>query len=317
MSRTTFIAIQTVDEFLALSHMERSTLVKFHESFKSKSDPKERLQQLIIENGHSVTGNQYLPFIIKASHTDELFAAFCASPVFNERWKVGAAEHLLRICIKLGLPTFDMEFENSLSCFDHLRGMFLYIEALKISEHTGTQFPISAIGYLKLAITKYRSIHALQAYNRYRHQEIDAELNKPEPNYGAIESYYLDIIADCQLMTKDYGSFAYMMMADAEVRFALTLSSKPDKTAKECASIHHFFSQASESCHQADKQIVASAAAIAFASLDRGLGVTNHFGITEPREARRAVTALMTGTSTEEDLIAGRSGTTPATSYGK
>ncbi|MDF1655234.1 MAG: DUF5630 domain-containing protein [Coxiellaceae bacterium] len=317
MSRALFTAVQSIDDFLTLNALDRITLNKFTASTESTEDPLERMQLLIRENGHIMADDRHLPFIIKASHHNDIFAAFCATEPFKERWGVVSATQMILLCSKLALPTFDLELKNSISAFNHMCGLYLCVKSLKVAElFPDTEFPPLVAKYLEYAFTTHRSIHALQRYNAYRYQEIDKELAKPEPDFEIIESSYLEIIASCQSMIKDYGSYACMMLAEANTRAALFYSKKPDKTAKECRQAHHFFSLAMRSCEKANAKMAESESAIAFASLNQGLGASNSFGFTEPLEAKITITRLMTGCVTEAEAKAGDHATRPATMPG-
>ncbi|MDF1758981.1 MAG: DUF5630 domain-containing protein [Coxiellaceae bacterium] len=317
MSRATFTAVQSIGEFLALSGLERTALDKFSEPTESITDPLERMQHLFKEAGDLMASNQHPAFIIKAGLYSQPFKTFCSTAPFDAQWSILSCSQMLLLCGRLKLPTFNLEFKNSISPLDHMCGLYLCNESLKIAKRfTGDEFPSLAAGYLLHAVTAHRSIHALQHYNAYRYQEISKELAKPAPDFEKVKDSYMEMIADCKSMTKDYGSYAYMMLAEANTRMALFFSNKPDKTARECRQASHFFTQAIDNCREADKLIITSAPAITFASLNQGLGASNSFGFSEPTAAKIAIQGMEGGLLTEAEAKAGDHATRPATMPG-
>jgi hypothetical protein len=133
--------------------------------------------------------------------------------------------------------------EDRVNPFDLLRGAFFFHKSQLVREESGVKFLHSELLFLKEAI-KYDSIHAVEQYNSYLSQKIEESNSKEEKKY-----LFKEIINNCKNMLELYGSYAYMMLAEAFYHYAEFYLEHNEwqraqftiiaaKTAIECAQLY-------------------------------------------------------------------------------
>lgn len=230
-------------------------------------------------------GFKKLDLIVSVAHARPAFAAICQKKEYDEYWSK------MVLPLKSALIEWDDEkicvvlssgINKAISSFDFVRGLYFFQKSREV--HKALNMPAdkpsySEIEFLKKAM-EYHSIHAMQQYHKYRYQSIsDSEDGKKA---------LIDIISDCKNMLDLYGSYAYMMLAEAYVHYAMA----KEKASKEAEKV---YAAALAACDEAENHLISSQDAINDASLGAGLGYSNSYGISNPKEAKEVITQIIAG----------------------
>lgn len=124
---------------------------------------------------------------------------------------------------------------------------------------------------------EFNSIHATQRHQQYVYKQIDNCLIT-----DADEQLYMlkTVIANCKKVIDAYGSYAYLMLADAYVHYAMWSLERGDRKIAEQA-----VNAALKSCELAQRYLEQSDASIHNASLGGGLICSNSFSADTPEKA--------------------------------
>jgi hypothetical protein len=158
--------------------------------------------------------------------------------------------------------------QPGIPCFDLMRGIYFFYQSQtqKIHNDAKEEKTIDRLSLLEKAI-QYRSIHAMQYHHEVCYQEIETDTtNAP--------ILFKEIIQNCNSILPFYGSFAYVMLAEAYCRYAYWSSKNNDLTA---ATTH--FQSARTCCNYAEKYFTASKFSIHNASFGKGLKASNSLGL--------------------------------------
>lgn len=226
-------------------------------------------------------------WIVNLCRYDEAFARYCASDALKAHWVVPIQQQLGALChyfecaeSYLGEAySCEVDLECGIGMTEHFCGLNLLLKAIDLCKAgVETELSPEANALLLEAIAQFKSIHALQYYNRYRYQQIEQLKLAAQENFDDIVASFSSIIADCEKMVSHYGNYALMMVAEAHLRYANFLRELPDKSTKQCQIILTAFARARNVCSRIGPMFEKNEAVIAFASLGRGLASSNAFG---------------------------------------
>jgi hypothetical protein len=216
---------------------------------------------------------EFISFVIKVANVNKEFEIMCKKPEYDGLW----GEQYRLVGYKL---TYDLEkcvnlLPHKSNNFDLLRGIYFYMESQKVRDELKSCFSSQEILFLEEAM-KYKSVHATQEYNYYLFFEAleNSFLSIPEKT-----SLLDQAIKNCKMILASYGSYAYMMLAEAYVRFA-ELSQKNSNFQNKTMAIE----AAKKSINFAKTKYEMSLGVIFNASLGRGIEKSNSFSL-NPEQA--------------------------------
>jgi hypothetical protein len=221
-----------------------------------------------------IQGCQDLSIIIKIAEIDKEFLLFCKQDILREHWE--------RIWCSYGLILSRKTpfFVHPEFCqFDLVRGVFFYHQAQKARNQTTIPFLFTEIEFLKKSKT-YQSIHGIQAYHRFLYNECEQNQNTDK-----VKAFFEEIIQDSANLVIFYGSYAYLMLAEAYYRYANWHLTYGDEDAA-----NYYYDSAIVACNYSEQCISESYYSIHNASLGLGLKASNSFGTETPQEMRNFIT---------------------------
>lgn len=247
------ILIPAVEDRLALNIVE----IQILEDFKSNK-----------LNDEFFTTPSNLESIIKIAQCDNKFEQYCQKEQFSEYW-------ILNWCldVKNYFPKLNTYFspQTQIPSFNLLRGWFFYKEALNTAKIINKEFLYTEMEYLKIAIS-YNSVHAIQRYNKHGYELIEGKNDNEE-----IEAIYINIIQNCKKITSSYGSYAFLMLAEACAKYGGWLIQQSNNEKANLA-----FEAMCTYCDKAQKCLKDSKDVIHNASFGVGLQASNSFEIADP-----------------------------------
>ncbi|CZR15463.1 Uncharacterised protein [Legionella pneumophila] len=122
---------------------------------------------------------------------------------------------------------------------------------------------------------KFGSIHASQRYIQFLYQKLDKVASADEA-----EQILTEAIKLCKANLNQYGSYAYMMLAEAFFRYAMWAQQSGNINRAKSA-----ITSSINSCTKANQHLRASASSIHNASLGEGLKASNTLAMESPEEA--------------------------------
>lgn len=213
-----------------------------------------------------------LDFIVKIAQKCPEFEAICRLEQYEPFWK----NQYILFGAYLS-PSKNNSFlfnEHDSNHFDLIRGAYFFYHSDIERKRRKQPFSASELSCLRQAIT-YRSIHALQRYNDYLYSKINEA-----PTDREKRQLFIEIILSSKKMLELYGSFAYMMLAEAFFRYSLWLQESNHPNVKETMNAAY------ESLVLADLRLESSQFSIHNASLGRGLEYSNSFKFASPGAAK-------------------------------
>ena len=218
--------------------------------------------------------------IIKLADADPDFNTYCHQDQFHARWNY--LWETYGVLLKSNQEPFISY--PAISPFDRLRGVHFFHISRGLAENN-KDFTALELRFLKKAL-KYKSIHALQRYSQYIYRQIDSKMDEAEVKKLGKE--LIEIIAIGKELTTNYGSFAYLMLAEACYRCSLLhIGIKNINEAQE------FYNTALLSCDYAESILKESEASINNASLGLGLQCSNTLKISSPQLAREYIQEMI------------------------
>lgn len=235
-----------------------------------------------IENDikHNVFSSHQLQFIMKIAKASPRFESICKQLKYANLWSACYSNIEKMTAFLQGITTHIYSHNDSkVVTFDLLRGSHLFHESQKMKIGMTKSFSDEEIYLLKQAIT-YPSIHAIQRYNSYLYYKIENNLMDKDSNETKV-SLFTEIINNCKKMLELYGSFAYMMLAEAYFQYAQVENIEGDShraellveaAVKSCTFAHDYLDQSQFSIHNA--------------SYGLGLKKSNTLNIDSPDDAK-------------------------------
>lgn len=257
-------SLLSLHDFLRLNVADYLFLSQFN-----AMNPSEKIAKI-----RALLSENQFDFIVKLACASKEFREICLNPGFSDDW--------------LGLwSTFGIILTGKTkgallrqSCphvFDLFLGIYFYNEAVSHAEAIKKIDSQAELNYLQEAI-KYGSIHALQRYSRYLYNLI--ETNQLEVKEA--EGFLTDIIESIKDLLPYYTSYAYLMLAEAYVRYSF-LNPEQHIKAERSAII---------ACTHAKKLYQENDPAIFNASLGVGLAASNTMHFATPDEAMNGIKNL-------------------------
>ncbi|CDZ76571.1 hypothetical protein BN59_00845 [Legionella massiliensis] len=245
--------------------------------FSSKINKEVLDAQMLI---NELVRNNNLDSIVKLAHLNASFEEQCKSAENNKHWEALYAIIGYAISAPQEQAVNFLMHDNT-SSFDLLRGAYYFNKSQVVrselhKESSPNEFLYNELLFLEAAI-KYQSIHAIQRYNRYLYQLID-DVNQPAEFK---KDCYKKIINNCKSVLELYGSYAYMMLAEAFFKVT-QFYLKTDNWFAACATLQ----AALNATDKAQEYLDQSKYSIHNASLGRGLAESNSFALDNPIKAQ-------------------------------
>ncbi|HHT0594548.1 TPA: DUF5630 domain-containing protein [Legionella anisa] len=215
-----------------------------------------------------------LNLIIKLANINPIFKSLCKKDIYDSLWEQQYCLYGLYLSASETTQIVFSLHEN-VDMFDLLQGAYFFHKAQQVKKKQN-HFSSEEIFWLKKAIT-FNSVHAVQRYNQYLYSKIE-QLQ--------LDSEYCDkllkeAIENCKNLLELYGSYAYMILAEAYFHYA-NWAIREDNKKGTAASID----AAIRSCDLAQTYLDESQSSIHNASLGKGLEASNSFEISEPLQAK-------------------------------
>lgn len=215
------------------------------------------------------------PVIIKLANHSDKFLHHCKNSgldfIWRQRWIAYGT-----LLMPEGTSFANYETTNE---FDRFRGIYFFYQAYQIAKRQQGRFSDNEIPFLKNAI-KYNSIHAILRYSHHRYQLFDSK----SLSVSEYQDDLLTTIRCCRKLTDNYGSFAYLMLAEAYFRMC-----KISIEEKNIPGIEKNCSAAVACCDYANQVLDESRDAILNASLGQGLVCSNTLGFISPEIAKEYI----------------------------
>lgn len=267
-----------LDSIYKLNIADRMFIAEFEKNPSSIAE--------IITSDHTLN----LDFIIKIAHASEQFASRCKEAIYDAVWQNQFS--LLGTTLIKGRENDPVTWlhahkkSKDLNPFDLLRGIYFYAYTVRESKKT-TPFSYPELSLLREGI-KYKSVHCIQRYNIYIFNECEKN-NIPDEKKSELLK---EAISNCKKLISAYGSYAYMMLAEAYYRYGqfLLQSGKQADFERSCNA-------AISACREASVHLSESTYSIHNASLGQGLQASNSFGIASPEEAIDVISATLLSAS--------------------
>lgn len=215
-----------------------------------------------------------LPFVVKIAKYSAPFAKLCEKNEYNSLWKeLYSTIGLTLTKNKSHTQAFYTHDENEVCHFNLLRGSYYFHLAQQALETKEKAFSSLELYWLNQAM-KFESIHAIQRYIQCLYQKL-TKVSQDEVEKILIESINLS-----KVTLNKYGSYAYMMLAEAFFRYA-AWAQQADNVNRAKSAIHSSIN----ACIKAQNHLITSTFSIHNASLGEGLKASNSLGLECPRKA--------------------------------
>ncbi|WP_454780410.1 DUF5630 domain-containing protein [Legionella sp. WA2022007384] len=218
--------------------------------------------------------NQKIETIARiASHIPSI-EVFCKDPELDEYWGKIWSAYGIALAEQNNLPLMMFFSQPQLNQFDLVRGAYFFHLSQELRKNIKNNFGFSELESLKFAI-RYGSVHAIQRYNEYIYLKLQQA--STEESYAL----YQELIANSKLMLPHYGSYGYMVLAEAISHYCFWLlnNSKTEEAKSEYAHVI-------EALDYAELILKKSEYSIQNASIGRGLKCSNSMGFELPPQAK-------------------------------
>ncbi len=255
-----FFDFKTLNTLLKLTAQDRLFVHLFNQA-----DDKKRLELI---------KNQKIETIARIAYHIHSIEAFCNHSELKEYWGKIWCAYGVALSQQKNLPLMMFFSQPQLNQFDLVRGACFFHLSQEIRKNMKSDFGFSEIELIKIAI-QYRSVHAMQRYNDCIYSKLQQA--------SAEESYplYQELITNSRLMLPHYGSYGYMVLADAIAHYCLWLfkNFEIEKAQTE-------YKRVLESLDNAGLILKESKYSIQNASLGVGLKCSNSMGFELPSKAK-------------------------------
>ena len=229
-----------------------------------------------------------LLFIIKIANASKPFEETCKNTMYDILWDKAYANLavMLSECFHRPIQFYQ---HNNVSKFDLFRGLFFYYHAVTERNISDEDFTSGEISLVREAI-KYSSVHAIQRYNQYIYSFIESNQGcaLDDKNVKDEEALLKEAVANCKKLQNRYGSYAYMMLAEAYIRIAIWHMSH-GHSGMNIEKANAFIDAAKQSCIFAEEYLERSSKSIHNASLGMGLKSSNSIGLETPMLAKEFI----------------------------
>ncbi|HHT0593257.1 TPA: DUF5630 domain-containing protein [Legionella anisa] len=172
------------------------------------------------------------------------------------------------------LPLMMFFSQPQLNPFDLVPGAYFFHFSQEVRKNMKQDFGFSEIESLKIAIC-YGSVHAIQRYNEYIYHRLE------QGNSEESHALYQQLIANSKLMLPHYGSYGYMVLADAISHYCVWLLNH-----FEVAKANAEYKLVLELLDNAELILNESHYSIQNASIGMGLKCSNFLGFELPSQAK-------------------------------
>jgi len=257
----------------------------FSENF-SKMDLSKKTKKV-----HALINDNKIEFIVKMACNDQDFYEICLLPEFSDIWV--SYWNTYSFIITRDVNKLLYEPSESTNKFDLFMGMFFYNLALNIANKLKREYSACEIGYLIKSIS-FNSIHACQRYNSYLYDQMNINSDSMENTQKCFEN----IIIRIKKLLPAYRSYAYFMLTEAYIRYALYLREQ------NLPQNNQVFTAALEACNFAEKYYEDSFTCIFNASFGGSLADSNTLSLSDFDEVRQLIISIRdTGSSIPYDIL--------------
>jgi hypothetical protein len=236
-----------------------------------------------------IQDNNCLDIIIRVAHADTAFETFCKTQPLEDHWNKIFCGYGFTLTQDQTNP-IAFHSHADMCVFDLIRGAYFFHKAQLARKPNEKDFSWTELQLLKQAL-KYTSIHAMQRYHEYLYREEEMN-NSLDQDY---EQKFYEIIENCKSMTSCYGSYAYLMLAEAYLRYGTWL----DNQGKDATNA---YKAALNSCSFADNILKESQYSIENASLGGGLKCSNSLQLETPAAAKKYIADKLVALTGENKL---------------
>ncbi|AMP89664.1 DUF5630 domain-containing protein [Legionella pneumophila] len=216
-----------------------------------------------------------LSFIIRIAKFSAYFVTLCEKSEYDALWKkLYSIFGLVLTKDKLVPKPFFTHDGGEVNHFNLLRGAYYFHLSQKALAAKEKSFSDLELYWLNQAM-KFGSIHASQRYIQFLYQKLDKVVSADEA-----EQILEEVIKLCKANLNQYGSYAYMMLAEAFFRYAIWAQQAGNLSRAKSA-----MTSSINSCMKANQHLDASAFSIHNASFGEGLKASNSLAMESPKEA--------------------------------
>ncbi|AUH74027.1 hypothetical protein CAB17_16680 [Legionella sainthelensi] len=271
-ARRTIFTLLTLSDFLKLNFLEEMTLKKIKQGSFDES--------AFFSSAKSVAD---IGFITKMSYASSEFATMCKKDLYRQLWSDLYSQLGLSVSAFTEKQITFYEHEN-IDSFDLLRGTYFFYLSQQVKAALPNKLSYSELRFLKEAM-RFNSVHAVQRYNivlfdKVTHGQFEEDESAKE--------LLMEAIKNAKSLLELYGSYAYMLLAEAYYQYA--------QWAQEHESITTYrraLQAAIASCDNATKYLDKSQYSIHNASFGQGLGFSNSFGLDSPAKAKEVLEEML------------------------
>ncbi|CAM2951169.1 Uncharacterised protein [Legionella steigerwaltii] len=218
--------------------------------------------------------NQKIEAIARIAHHHHEFATFCNRTELKDYWEKIWCAYGVALSQQKNVPLILFFSHLQLNQFNLVRGAYFFYLSQEIRKEIKRDFGYSEIESLKLAI-RYGSVHAIQRYNEYIYSQLQHAHDKES------EPLYQELISNSKLMLPHYGSYGYMVLAEALAHYCFWLLKN-----SEMEKAQEAYTRALESLDYAQLILKDSQYSIHNASMGLGLKCSNSQGFEFPSQAK-------------------------------
>ncbi|MCW8400600.1 DUF5630 domain-containing protein [Legionella sp. PATHC038] len=219
--------------------------------------------------------NQKIETITRIAHHDPVFEAFCNREELKDYWEKIWSSSGVVLSQQKNVPLILFFSHPQLNPFNLVRGTYFYYLSQEVRKEMKVDFGFSEMEAIKMAI-RYGSIHATQRYNEYIYSKLQQHANNKES-----EKLYQKLISNSKLMLPYYGSYGYMVLAEAMAHYCFWLLQNLEVEKAREIYIHVL-----ESLDYAQLILKDSQYSIQNASMGLGLKYSNSLGFESPSQAK-------------------------------
>ncbi len=155
-------------------------------------------------------------FVVKISYHSPEFVKKCEHEVFEGFWadflQIYGGSVVKQVSGSNLPENLSVFYRHKSKNFEKLRGLYNFSKSQEIRREQVKQIgndnsalSVNELKYLNEAL-KFNSIHAFLVLSHFQKSETEAQI--------------IEKVRKCKIFLKEYGSFAYMMLADAYIEFA-------------------------------------------------------------------------------------------------
>ncbi|ASQ46473.1 DUF5630 domain-containing protein [Legionella clemsonensis] len=200
--------------------------------------------------------------IVKFACTTPEFHKVCLSPIFDQDWIKLWSTYGIIISKDPAKAFYDQRCSNKFGLF---LGVYFYYRAVRIKEHLAESNSKSEQNYLLKAM-HYDSVHACQQFAHYLFEKCQNDT----PSKAIEDAFKKQLFPCIKKLIPNYGSYAYLMLAEAYLQYGIILQKQDQKLLANKA-----FHAAQEAAIQAKNSYVETDTAIFNASFGRGMAASN------------------------------------------